>query len=89
MNIKTAMAALAGLVSLAGCEPVPVQGADSCGAAGFQSLVGKAESDFAAITFPGPVRMIRPGQPVTMDFREDRLNVEFDKNGRVARIFCG
>lgn len=34
-------------------------------------------------------RVIRPGQAVTMDFREDRLNIEVDATQRITRVHCG
>lgn len=30
-----------------------------------------------------------PGQPVTMDYRVDRLNIERDAEGRVKTVSCG
>lgn len=35
------------------------------------------------------VRVIRPGDAVTMDFRTDRLNVEVGAGGRIERLRCG
>ena len=35
------------------------------------------------------LRVIRPGQAVTMDYREDRLNVELDAGNRITAIRCG
>lgn len=35
------------------------------------------------------LRPIRPGQAVTMDYREDRLNLELDENGTIVRARCG
>lgn len=35
------------------------------------------------------LRVIRPGDAVTMDFREDRLNIELDGGGRVRALRCG
>jgi Peptidase inhibitor I78 family len=34
-------------------------------------------------------RVIRPGEPVTMDVDPLRLNVELDQNGRIHRLRCG
>lgn len=36
-----------------------------------------------------PNRILRPGQPMTMDYRPDRINVELDDNDIVVRVFCG
>lgn len=62
---------------------------DACGAAELQDLVGQPQAAASAITFAVPVRIIQPGSAVTMDFREDRLNVEVGTDGNIARIFCG
>lgn len=35
------------------------------------------------------VRVIRPGMPVTMDFRAERVNIELDAGNRVLRVKCG
>lgn len=35
------------------------------------------------------VRVIRPGQAVTMDFRQGRLNVMVDAQNKVERFTCG
>ncbi len=35
------------------------------------------------------VRVIRPGQAVTMDFNPFRLNIELDAEDRVIRLRCG
>ncbi|TAK09484.1 MAG: hypothetical protein EPO38_09440, partial [Rhizorhabdus sp.] len=35
------------------------------------------------------VRVIRPNQAVTMDFRPDRLNIETDDGGIVLSLRCG
>ncbi|WP_186729160.1 I78 family peptidase inhibitor [Sphingomonas panacisoli] len=34
-------------------------------------------------------RGIRPGQAVTMDYREDRLNIYTDADGIITRFTCG
>jgi hypothetical protein len=35
------------------------------------------------------VRWLRPGQIVTMEYRDDRLNLELDANGKIIAIRCG
>lgn len=35
------------------------------------------------------VRVIYPGQMVTMDFREDRLNLRLDYRRRITAVRCG
>jgi hypothetical protein len=55
------------------------------GKAANQDTVDKAIADSGSRT----ARVIRPGQPVTMDFREDRLNLEVDAGDVVTTVRCG
>lgn len=67
----------------------------ACDAAPAQAFLGKpadeatvaAARDAAGAT--GDLRVIKPGQPVTMDYRHDRLNVEVDDHNVIVRIHCG
>jgi hypothetical protein len=89
--------ALIALLALAACveqgpaePPAPVDpGPDACGASWLQGFVGKDESILAATTFAVPVRILRPGMAVTMDYSPGRLNVELDARGRIVRVYCG
>ena len=38
---------------------------------------------------PGPKRILRPGQPMTMDQSGQRVNVVVDAQNRITRITCG
>lgn len=67
--------------------PTPV--VDACGAVALQPLVGQRLRALDAGAQSGPVRIIRPGQAVTMDYIEARLNVEVDARNRITRIACG
>ncbi len=62
----------------------------SCGGG---TLVGKkwSEEMRAPLLDAGhhEVRLLRVGQPRTMDLREDRLNVILDSAGQVVEITCG
>jgi len=95
--------AIAGFVlALAACAELPGGGGapatdgeaavadeDACGASGMQNLVGASVGTLDPATLPSPHRVIFPGQPVTMDFRADRLNVEIGADDKVARVYCG
>ncbi|MBF6602293.1 MAG: hypothetical protein ITG03_04920 [Sphingorhabdus sp.] len=35
------------------------------------------------------LRWIPPNSAVTMDYREDRLNIEYDDNMMITRVHCG
>ena len=73
----------------------PGDASAQCNAAAAKAFVGReateatvAEAQTAAGA-TGAVRVIKPGQPVTMDFRGDRLNVEVDERNGIVRITCG
>lgn len=96
--------ALAGglMVMTMGCTAVPpsdegeppVRGGGSCNAGRVQDLVGRqATSELGTLardrSGARQLRWLRPGDVVTMEFREDRLNVHLDGRGRVTRLVCG
>ncbi|WP_246333033.1 I78 family peptidase inhibitor [Aureimonas mangrovi] len=65
----------------------------ACDRAAAERLVGQARpTDDAARTATGAstVRQIGPGDPVTRDFRVDRVTIETDPaTGRVTAASCG
>ena len=69
--------------------PAAAQEADTCGAAGFQGLVGQTGEIARMLVLEGPVRVIPPNSAVTMDFRPDRINFELDDEDRIAVVRCG
>lgn len=92
---KTAfLTAFGAMALLAACEPIPVTppdtppAADECGAQGYQGLIGQPRTALAAMTFPVGTRVIGPDDAVTADFRPDRLNIEYSRNGRIDKISC-
>ena len=77
-------------------EQVPVMGGSggTCNAGPAQALVGRpatSELGAEALRLSGSqaLRWIPPGGMVTMDYREDRLNIELDAQNRVVRLRCG
>lgn len=95
MGTRTLRAALALAAALAvtGCRPDipaadPAGMADACGAADLQHLVGQPASVLETMKFSQPVRILRPGMAVTMDYRPDRLNIEIDAQEVIARVHC-
>ena len=96
------MRALAALLFLSGCtavaadqQPVPAEGSGgTCNAAPAQGLIGHQSSpelgaEAQRLTGAARMRWIRPGQMVTMDYREDRLNIHVDAQSRILRLACG
>ena len=81
-------------MTLLGCQPLdPGHGAapgqDACGASAHAHLVGAHASAAEGIIAPGPVRFLRPGEAVTLEFRGDRLNFSLDARDRITRVHCG
>lgn len=66
-----------------------------CNAQAAQKFVGQPASDAiveaarAAATPTGTVRVIAPGQAVTMDYRMDRLNIDVDNSRMIVKLYCG
>lgn len=85
---------------LAGCtmtatgeEPgAPIGG--KCRGEGLESFIGQtvtADLGAAALAKSGArsLRWIAPDTAVTMDFREDRLNIRYDRDNKVLGADCG
>jgi hypothetical protein len=49
-----------------------------------EALVAKVMAD----TGSTQVRVIKPGMMVTMDYREDRVNLDVDADNRVLSVRC-
>ena len=88
------------LIALAAtaCSPPPPAALPpaptACGAEKLGKFVGKARADaisaeVARISGAKGIRWISPGMAVTMDYREDRLNVDLDESGVITRFRCG
>ncbi|MDQ2090896.1 I78 family peptidase inhibitor [Marimonas arenosa] len=89
---RAVLRSLPALLALTACMPPDTPSgrpsADACGAAQYNGLIGApvAQADFSG---HAAVRIIPPGTAVTMDYRQDRLNVETDGAGIITRIYCG
>ncbi|ONF97537.1 I78 family peptidase inhibitor [Sphingomonas jeddahensis] len=84
------MAALA-LGACATTNSAPAGG--KCDATAVQNLVGKPlaanEADAKKRAGAAAVRSYGPGAALTMDYREDRLNIETDEAGTIVKLSCG
>ena len=64
--------------------------ADECGAAERQDWIGRARADLPQPPAGALWRVFETGQPVTQDFRPNRLNIEIDPDSQtVVRLSCG
>lgn len=85
-------AAAALLLGLAACDlalPELPSVPTACGAPALQGLVGQDAAVLHAMTFAVQVRIIRPGDMVTEDYSEQRLNIEVDANEKISQVYCG
>ncbi|RNF33608.1 I78 family peptidase inhibitor [Paracoccus methylarcula] len=93
MRAPLILSLMSGL-ALAACEPAAESTApaldlpQNCGAEELQNLVGQPKSVLDSRDFPTGTRIIGPGDPVTADYRADRLNIEINSNDRIEKIGC-
>ena len=78
----------------AGQNPAPPPAEGKCEAGQVQRFVGKMAtkeivSQIVAQSGSRIARVIRPGQMVTMDYREDRVDIRIDAKTRILNISCG
>lgn len=70
-------------------DPFPVGAADTCGAAPYGNLVGQNATALEKVLILRQVRVIRPGDAVTEDFRPVRINFNIDPAETIRTITCG
>lgn len=68
---------------------VPPPGQDSCGAGPYGRLVGQDATALERELILRQVRVIRPGDAITMDVRTERINFDIGADGAITRIWCG
>lgn len=69
--------------------PADPASADTCNMGQYLALVGKPASDPAVPPASATVRIIKPGDQVTMDFIATRLNIDVDAAGNISGVRCG
>lgn len=81
------------LLLIAACAPTPPPLPpvleDTCGARDYGNLLGQDATALERVLILGPVRVIRPGDAVTMDFRPDRINFGIGPDETVIEVSCG
>ncbi|MDB5687150.1 MAG: hypothetical protein JWR77_1739 [Rhizorhabdus sp.] len=73
--------------------PPPADAAPACSATSARGFIGKSGDGNAEAARQAAdaeaVRLIRPGQAVSQDYRVERLNLKLDDKGVVVAITCG
>ena len=73
-----------------GDEPgIPPELNTDCGASDRDFLLGQSISEVSTETLAEYVRVIRPGDAVTRDYRIGRLNIDLDHTDTIVRLWCG
>ncbi|SHF37887.1 Peptidase inhibitor I78 family protein [Modicisalibacter ilicicola DSM 19980] len=67
---------------------------DRCDASGLQGYLGRTHSEalnqaLASQSDASEVRVIEPGEGFTLDYRQTRLNIYLDEEGRISDLRCG
>jgi len=102
MMRTVSIASMAAMTMLAGCaaqgvtHPDPAAAppaADACGASKVSRFIGMQKSDevlakIKSASGAQTLRVVGPNDAMTMDFREDRLTVTTDENGRIKTLRC-
>lgn len=101
MSINSKIPAAAGAMlvaalAVAGCQSTasePAGGPAACKRDAAEALAGKdrvTDDQAKQLTGASIVRQIAPGQPVTMDYRAERVTIETDPaTGKIVRAACG
>ncbi|SDO51075.1 Peptidase inhibitor I78 family protein [Halomonas shengliensis] len=98
LGLALLLAGCGGLNTAPSPEPAPppprVADGDACGAERVQDRIGRAydaalgeaiRAESGAVS----MRVVRPGEAVTLDYRPERLNVRLDEDDVIAEIACG
>ncbi len=81
-------------------SPTPPPGANRptpeplCGVALYERHIGEEATDSLISSIreaqgDKPVRVLKPGMAVTMDYRSDRLNISVNADNVITRFHCG
>jgi hypothetical protein len=92
--LAVSMAACSSTPAGDGAPATPADAMAGCNADAAQSAVGKqATADVVEqarkVAGAQVARTLKPGQMVTMEFREGRLNLQVDDNNVVTEVRCG
>jgi len=77
------------LAACATTAPLPEPAEDTCNAGAYDNLIGQQATALERVLLLGAVRVIRPNDAVTMDFRPERINFMIGADESITRIRCG
>jgi len=83
------------LLLVAACAPEPQRPSlpstleDTCDARRYGDLIGQDATALEKVLIMGMVRVIRPGDAVSQDFRPGRINFGIGSDNRINDISCG
>ena len=96
IDLRVAAGIATTIILLAGCQKGPAAGqptSGTCNRIAAESLAGKdrlADDEVKRLTGATIVHQHKPGDPATMDVRQERVTVETDPvTGKIVRAFCG
>lgn len=68
---------------------LPPKPQDTCGATQRAALIGQDAAALEKVLILGMIRVIRPGDMVTQDYRPDRINFILGPDETITQITCG
>lgn len=80
---------LALCAACATAQSLPPETEDTCGARDRWALIGQDVTALEKVLILGMVRVIRPGDMVTRDYRQDRINFMIGPDETIIAINCG
>lgn len=99
LDLRLATGFAAAMLALAGCQKDQKESTAAAPEAGIckreaaEALAGKdriTDDQAKQLTGATIVRQHKPGDPATMDFRQERVTIETDPaTGKIVRAFCG
>ena len=80
---------LSACAATGGSEFPDVAAGDACAAKRYDFLRDQPRSVLTGVNFTYPVRIVGPGDAVTMDYNPSRMTILLDDLGIIREITCG
>lgn len=93
MSVRRNVFVFTAVVLVSSCQAqtttLPPNLKENCSAQKIAPYIGQSKTALSALALEGPLRLLPPKSPMTLDFRPTRTNVELDKDGRIVKAWCG